>query len=100
MGPASTKSQVQKQLAHVQVVVILQMNFTRLRSAGGFLLMMAKTGGYNQPLKELDILYYTAKNIGRNSRNSIIYIRPLQRNFDMSPMTSNEVNYSFNILLN
>ena len=78
---------------HDDVVKELIRHYPRLSSAGGFTLMRAPGGGHSAQLETIALNWYNVKDLRSKeiSGNGIIYIRPLQIDLDLSPMTNDEV---------
>lgn len=82
-----------KNASHAEVCEKLEETFPQLSSVGGFTLQRAKTGGQNRPLFILNSKWYTVQNLKKEIPGSAcIYIRPLQRNLNLSiPQKASEI---------
>ena len=84
---------------HQQFVEKINKAYPRLVQCGGFTLHRAATGGYGRPLISLNTQWFHVKLLRRKkvSGHGVIYIKPMQQNLPLDPITEEEVCY-LNIL--
>ena len=64
---------------------ILEEHFPQLKNFGGFTLHRAKAGGQNRPLFDLQVTWFDVRSLKKAVPSSAcIYVRPLQRNLDLT----------------
>ena len=74
-----------KLASHSEVWNILEEHFPQLKNCGGFTLHRAKAGGQNRPLSDLKETWFDVKSLKKAVASSAcIYIKPLQRNLDLT----------------
>ena len=73
--------------SHSQFVAKIESFFPRLINKGGFTLWKASSGGFSRPLQEIDLKWYSVKQLRMRyiCGNGILYIKPLQMALDLSP---------------
>ena len=77
---------------HEQFAEKMNKAYPRLFQYGGFTLHMAATGGYGRPLTSLNIQWFHVKLLRQKkvSRHGVIYIKPMQQNLSLDPVTEEE----------
>ena len=75
--------------------------FPRLLNCGGFKLFRAKDGGTSRPIEEVGTMWYHVRTLKKKnvSGKGLIYVRPLQRDLDLSKQTVQELILLFFALL-
>ena len=84
---------------HQQFVEKINKDYPRLVQCGGFILHRAATGGYGRLLTSLNAQWFHVKLLRRKkvSGHGVVYIKPMQQNLSLDPVTEEEVFY-LNIL--
>ena len=71
-----------KLASHSEVSNILDEHF---KNCGGFTLHRAKAGGQNRPLFDLQVTWFDVRSLKKAVPSSeCVYVRPLQRNLDLT----------------
>ena len=80
---------------HQQFVEKINKAYPRLVQCGGFTLQRAATGAYGRPLISLDTQWFHVKLLRRKkvSGHGVIYIKTMQQNLSLDPITEKEVCY-------
>ena len=77
---------------HEEVCEELFKQFPQLKNVGGFTLHRAKHGGQGRPLVPLQTKWYGIKNLkDAGVGSACIYIKPLQKSFDLNVSLKNQV---------
>lgn len=73
---------------HSDVCAELMRSFPQLGSCGGFTLHRARSGGQGRPLSKLQTAWYGVNDLKNSGVGSAcIYIKPLQKSFDLAPVS-------------
>ena len=94
-GLGKKKIVFHKDDTHELVCQKLVKAYPRLKNVGGFTLHRSVLGGYNRKITKIEKDWLRVKNIkGRKvSGSGILYIRPIQKDLELSKATNIEVLY-------
>ncbi|XP_066931338.1 uncharacterized protein [Clytia hemisphaerica] len=77
---------------HAEVVANIHSAYPRLKECGFFTMHKAKRGGNCQPLQDMNLDSYDVNSLRKKFKSkSLIYLRPLQKNLDLSLVTKEEI---------
>ncbi|XP_066930118.1 uncharacterized protein [Clytia hemisphaerica] len=78
---------------HTEVVSQIYSTYPRLKNVGMFTLHKAKHGGNGQPIEDITLGSYDVDSLRKRFKTkSLIYLRPLQKNLDLTMMDGSEAN--------